>query len=69
MKKQFEFEFEDESPRSMSFEYDEDDLEEMEIVLEGGTPFLYANKQAYITLAKISSKWRCVIMSLVFTFI
>ncbi|MEL6912199.1 MAG: hypothetical protein AAFY50_05990 [Cyanobacteria bacterium J06648_1] len=56
MRKKFEFEFEDESPNCMSFEYDEDIEEEMEIVLEGGIPFLSANKQAYMALAKIFIK-------------
>ncbi|WP_017297103.1 hypothetical protein [Nodosilinea nodulosa] len=49
----FEFEFEDYSPKnSIEFDFDEEMDEEMKIVIENKIPVLYANKQAYLTLAK-----------------
>ena len=52
MNEKFEFEFKDESPRNISFEYDRDIEEKLEVVMENGKPFLYANQQAYMALAK-----------------
>lgn len=53
MRKKFEFEFEDQSSdNKISFEYDDDVDEEMEIILEDGSPILYANSQAFLALAK-----------------
>ncbi|MDV3347065.1 hypothetical protein QGP82_00020 [Leptothoe sp. LEGE 181152] len=53
MMKKFEFEFEDlSSQNTIEFDYDEEIDEELKIVIENGMPVLYANKQAYIALAK-----------------
>jgi hypothetical protein len=52
-RKKFEFEFNDLSPESMiTFDYDEDIDGEMNVSIESGIPIVYANKQAFLTLAK-----------------
>ena len=49
----FEFEFDDlSSENRMVFDYDDDIEEEMRIIIEHGSPVIYANRQAYLTLAK-----------------
>ncbi|NEZ61839.1 hypothetical protein D0962_03460 [Leptolyngbyaceae cyanobacterium CCMR0082] len=51
--KKFEFEFEDLSSQNrIQFDYDEEVDEELKVVIENGMPVLYANKQAYMALAK-----------------
>ena len=56
----FEFEFEDLSPRNgITFDYSDECEEEMRIVIENGVPVIYANKQAYMTLAKAFIKMAC----------
>ena len=53
MHKIFEFEFIDRSSKNqISFEYDDDVDEEIDIKLEKGKPILYANQQAFLSLAK-----------------
>lgn len=54
MKKKFEFEFEDlSSSNTIAFDYDDEVDEEMQVVIENNKPVLYANRQAYLSLAKI----------------
>ena len=53
----FEFEFEDLSAKNeIQFDYDEETDEGLSVVVEGNISVLYANKQAYMTLAKIFLK-------------
>jgi hypothetical protein len=53
MKKKFEFEFDDASSSNrISFDFDDEIDEEMTIAIENNMPVLYANKQAYLVLAK-----------------
>lgn len=53
MKRKFKFEFEDQSSEnSISFEYDDVVEEKMTVVLEDGVPVMYANRQAFLSLAK-----------------
>ena len=53
MNRKFKFEFEDQSSEnSISFEYDDAVEEKMTIVVENGVPVMYANRQAFLSLAK-----------------
>lgn len=53
MKRKFNFEFEDRSSEnSISFEYDDAVEEEMTVIVEDGLPVMYANRQAFLSLAK-----------------
>ena len=57
MKKKFEFEFEDvSSERSISFEYASDDEEQLSVILENGVPVIYANREAFLLLARTCAK-------------
>ena len=54
-KLRFEYEFEDQSSKSqISYECDED--EKISVALENGIPVIYANRKAYVLLAKICAK-------------
>ena len=51
--KKFEYEFEDFSSQNrIEFDFDEEIDEKLEVVIESGMPVMYANKEAYLTLAK-----------------
>jgi hypothetical protein len=53
MKRKFDFEFEDQAfENSISFEYDDAVEEEMTVIVENGVPVMYANRQAFLSLAK-----------------
>lgn len=54
MNKKFVFEFVDEAPKNaLSYEYEaEDSTEKMQVVMENGSPVLYANQQGCLVLAK-----------------
>ncbi|MDV3347062.1 hypothetical protein QGP82_00005 [Leptothoe sp. LEGE 181152] len=53
MTKKFEFEFEDYSAKNrIKFDFSEDMSEAMEIAIENGIPVIYANRLAYLMLAK-----------------
>lgn len=53
MKNKFEFEFDDYSSENrIKFDFDQEIDEEMKIIIENKIPVLYANKQAYLALAK-----------------
>ncbi len=53
MKRKFEFEFTDcPSKAEITFDYNAEMDEEMEVVIEQGTTIMYANRQAYLALAK-----------------
>lgn len=53
MNRKFKFEFEDQSSKnSISFEYDDAVEEKMTVVVENGVPVMYANRQAFLSLAK-----------------
>jgi hypothetical protein len=57
MKKKFEFEFEDlSSKRTISFEYANEGEEKMSIMIENGIPVIYANREAFLLLAKTCAK-------------
>ncbi|MBC6419041.1 MAG: hypothetical protein GDA44_09765 [Prochloron sp. SP5CPC1] len=53
MKKKFEFEFEDcSSENTIKFDFDDEMDEDMKVVIENNTSVIYANKDAYLVLAK-----------------
>jgi hypothetical protein len=57
MKRRFEFEFEDQSSaNAVSFEYDDFVEEEMNTSLENGVVAIFANRQAFLALAKVFIK-------------
>ena len=49
--KTFSFEFEDHSPRSITYEISE--AERLNTSVEGGIPFVYANREGMLALAKL----------------
>jgi len=50
-KKTFSYEFEDHSPRSITYEVGEAD--QLGVSVKEGIPFIYANREGMLTLAKI----------------
>src|SRR5262245_39410208 len=57
MLKKFEFEFEDISSKgSIKFEYDDDLGEKMCVRVENGVPVVYANRTAFLFLARTFAK-------------
>lgn len=57
MKRKFEFEFEDLSPENgITFEYCDSSDEEVNIAIENDVSIMYANRQAFLSLAKIFLK-------------
>ncbi|MEL7226647.1 MAG: hypothetical protein AAF810_25095 [Cyanobacteria bacterium P01_D01_bin.36] len=53
LQKRFEFKFHDRSAENViSFDYNDAMDEEMTVSIEHGVAVIYANKQAYLTLAK-----------------
>jgi len=57
MRKKFEFEFEDQAcDNSISFDYDESFDEKISVLIENGVPVIYANRSAFILLAKTLAK-------------
>jgi hypothetical protein len=57
MKRRFEFEFEDQSSANViSFEYDDFVEEEINASLEDGVAVIFANRQAFLALAKVFAK-------------
>ena len=52
--KTFTFEFEDDSPKSISFECEGD--EQLRTTVEGGVPFVFANRAGMLALAKLLIK-------------
>lgn len=49
--KTFSYQFEDHSPRSIKYEVCE--TERLSTSVEGGVPFLYANREGMLTLARL----------------
>ena len=53
MKKTFTFEYEENRPDSLSYQVSLEEDERLDSSVENGVPFLYLNRSAMITLAKI----------------
>ena len=53
MKKTFVYEFEEDKPNSLSYEVSLDEDERLESLVEDGTPILYMNRSAMLTMAKV----------------
>ena len=56
MKKTFVFEFEEDKPNSLSYEVSLEEDERLESLVENGTPLLYMNRSAMLTMAKVLIK-------------
>lgn len=56
MKKTFVFEFEEDKPNSLSYEVSLEEDERLESLVENGTPILYMNRSAMLTMAKVLIK-------------
>jgi hypothetical protein len=56
MKKTFNFEFEEEKHNRLTYECSLDEDERLETSVENGVPFIYLNRSAMITMAKILIK-------------
>ncbi len=57
MKRKFEFEFEDLSPANgITFEYSDSSDEELNVDIENDVSTMYANRQAFLSLAKLFLK-------------
>lgn len=54
--KTFNFEFEEEKPNRLTYECSFDEDEKLETSVENGVPFVYLNRSAMITMAKILIK-------------
>jgi hypothetical protein len=53
MKKLFKYEFEENKRNSLSYEMSMDEDEHLESFIENGIPFLYMNRSAMLTMAKL----------------
>lgn len=56
MKKTFTFEYDDEKPDTLSYQVSLEEDEKLDSSVENGVPFVYLNRSAMITLAKILIK-------------
>jgi pyruvate formate-lyase activating enzyme-like uncharacterized protein len=56
MSKQFNYQYEDDGKNRIKIEYDSEAGERMQTSVEDGVPYLYLNRAAMITLAKILVK-------------
>jgi hypothetical protein len=56
MKKTFVFEFEEDKPNSLSYEVSLEEDERLESLVDNGTPILYMNRSAMLTMAKVLIK-------------
>lgn len=56
MKKTFTFEYEEDKPGSLSYQVSLEEDERLDSSIQNGVPFLYLNRSAMITLARILIK-------------
>ena len=56
MKKTFLFEYEDDRPNSVTYDLSLEEDERLESLVENGTPVIYMNRSAMLTMAKLLIK-------------